>query len=269
MLNPTVPLVVPQGYTAIQRMCLLDCWISVLKIKDALSVTQALIRQRKGGYVCFANVHTLVTSQMHPRLREITNQAALVLADGKPLSVIARWRGVRKMGRVTGPDFFPLLLGSAPGLRHYFYGSTSEVLEDLCACLRAKFPEAHIAGAYSPPFRPLEPAERMDVIERINAAKPDVIWVGLGAPKQEYWMADHWQSLRPAVLLGVGGAFKMHAGHQLRAPAWVGALGVEWMYRLFQEPRRLWKRYLVTNTLFLYYLARECISGAKRCASQG
>lgn len=257
MSNETVRQAELQRSAAIRRVRLLDCWISALDIEQALTEVSALVRRGHGGYACFANVHTVVSAHTDPRLRDATNQAALVLADGKPLSVVARWRGVREMGQVAGPDILPRLVGTAPWLRHYFYGSTPAVLGDLCQRLHERFPGVQIVGSYSPPFRPLEPAERADIVQQINAIRPDIIWVGLGAPRQEYWMADHWQALKPAILLGVGAAFDIHAGHVPRAPEWMKRLSLEWVYRLLQEPRRLWKRYLVTNSLFLYCLTKD------------
>lgn len=210
-----------------------------------------------GGYVCFSNVHTVVTARSDQKLRDIINQSFMSAPDGRPLSMIARLRGLRDVGQVAGPDFLPYFLARSPGIRHYFFGSTPETLDRLASRLRQQFPEAIVAGSHSPPFRPLDARETQDTLSRIRDARPDVIWVGLGAPKQEYWMADHWQALRPAILLGVGAAFDIFAGNIPRAPWWMRALSLEWLYRLLREPRRLWKRYFVTNSLFLIYLLAD------------
>ena len=237
-----------------KRFRVLDCSIDAVEMGQGLDLVLQRISERTGGYVCFSNVHTVVTAINDRRLREITNHSFMSMPDGKPLSVVGRLKGVHNLGRGGGPDFMPLLLEKGAGLRHYFYGSTDEVLRALCAKVAAKYPDIEIAGAYSPPFRRLSQEEQAEILEQINATRPDVIWVGLGAPKQEYWMSEFFEQLKPAVLMGVGAAFDFHAGMLSRSPAWMRQAGLEWLYRLMQEPRRLWKRYLVTNSLFMFYL---------------
>jgi N-acetylglucosaminyldiphosphoundecaprenol N-acetyl-beta-D-mannosaminyltransferase len=182
------------------------------------------------------------------------------MPDGKPLSIVARLSNIKDMSQVAGPDFMLEMLDKHRALRHFFYGSTEETLRLLGERLRERFPGLNIAGTFSPPFRSLQPQETNQITATINQAKPDIIWVGLGAPKQEYWMADNWEQLRPAILMGVGAAFDFHAGTLARAPEWMRMASIEWLYRLLQEPRRLWKRYLVTNSLFLYYLIIYAVS---------
>jgi len=212
-----------------------------------------------GGYVCFSNVHTIVTARHDRKLRDITNNSFLSLPDGRPLSVVGRLTGVERVSRVAGPDFMLRLISKAQKMSHYFYGSTPQVIGGLVANLCARYPELHVVGAYSPPFRILSREEKIDIIQNIRAARPDFIWIGLGAPKQEYWMAEVFEELKPAILLGVGAAFDFHAGTIQRAPNWMRGCSLEWVHRLWQEPRRLWKRYLVTNSLFLYYLAVDLL----------
>lgn len=248
-----------KAVSVVERFPVLDCRINRTDLERATNDTCAHISTGAGGYVCFSNVHTVVSARRDELLRDITNQSFLSLPDGKPLSLVARWHGLTDVGRVAGPDFLPYLIGKTRGARHYFYGSTPETLARLTANLQHRFPDMNIAGSYSPPFRDLTPDETDQILEQINAARPDLIWVGLGAPKQEYWMARHWERLRPAILLGVGAAFEFHAGTVTRAPAWIQRLSIEWLYRLLQEPRRLWKRYLVTNSLFIYYLVSHAL----------
>ena len=247
-----------------RRFLVLDCRISQIDLNRATDETYDRIRSGNGGYICFSNVHTVVSARHDSLLRDITNHSFLSLPDGKPLSLIARWNGLMDVGRVAGPDFLPHLISKAQGVRHYFYGSTPDTLARLTANLRERFPDIIIAGSHSPPFRELTTEETDNIIGQINAAKPDLIWVGLGAPKQEYWMSRHYEQLRPAILLGIGAAFEFHAGMTPRAPAWMQRLSIEWLYRLLQEPRRLWKRYLVTNSLFIYYLARQTLLSTSR-----
>ena len=208
-----------------------------------------------GGYVCFVNTHVAVMAREDAGLREVINVSFLSLPDGKPVYLSGKIRGINRLSHVPGPDFFQQLLAleNSPRLRHYFYGGKPEVLDCLVANIKSRFPEADIVGCESPPFRALTDNEVTSAIERIRSVKPDLVWVGLGAPKQELWMASHWKALSPAVLLGVGAAFDFLAGAVKRAPVWMQNTGLEWIYRLGQEPGRLWKRYLYTNTMFLLY----------------
>lgn len=244
----------------IQRFRVIDCMISCAGFER---ITDSVLRQisdDKGGYVCFVNAHTTVTARKDKKLRDIINNSHISAADGKPLAVIGRLRKIHNVQHVPGPDYLPYLLSQSGGLRHYFFGSTEDTLTALVNNVQCRYPDAVIAGWFSPPFTLQTTSEEEHIIETINATKPDVIWVGLGAPKQEYWMSKNWEKLRPAILMGVGAAFDFHAGTKKRAPSWCQKLGIEWLYRLSQEPARLWQRYAVTNTLFLYYVGKESLS---------
>lgn len=243
------------------RFRVLNCMISCMNMRKATDAVLARVATGYGGYVCFANVHTVVMAHNDPRLRSITNGSFLSMPDGKPLAIIARLRGIGDVERVAGPDFLPQFVCAASKLRYFFYGSTQQTLEGLVARLRRDCPEINIVGSYSPPFREMTVTEINETIKLINDTKPDVVWVGLGAPKQEYWMAEYWEQLRPAIVLGVGAAFDFHAGKLARAPTSVQAVGMEWLHRLSQEPTRLWRRYLYTNTLFIYYLLHDALRG--------
>lgn len=241
------------------RFDILGCKISTANTLTAIEAVCNRIKSGEGGYVCFSNVHTVVTSRNDIYLRESTNSSFLSLPDGKPLSVYANLKGYTDVEQVAGPDFMPSFLKGTKGVRHYFYGSTTETLEKLVKNFSSLYPDAIICGAYSPPFRELTPIEIENNIADIKKSDADVVWIGLGAPKQEYWMAEHWEQLKPAVLMGVGAAFDFHAGIKPRAPEWMKKYSLEWFYRLCSEPGRLWKRYLVTNTKFILYLLHEII----------
>jgi N-acetylglucosaminyldiphosphoundecaprenol N-acetyl-beta-D-mannosaminyltransferase len=176
-----------------------------------------------------------------------------------PLVVAARWRGFPLRRRADGPGLLAEALSQAGvnGWRHYFYGGTPEVLEKLRAQIQARWPDAVLVGQDAPPFRPLTPEEEAAAIARIHAARPDVLWVGLGCPKQERWMLAHSGRLGVPVMLGVGQAFDILAGTKKRAPGWMCNAGLEWLYRLAHEPRRLWKRYLLYNPWFVCLLLKE------------
>ena len=208
-----------------------------------------------GGYVCFANTHVVVMAREDPRIREVINRSFMTLPDGKPVYLAGRLRGITSIEHIPGPDFFLEVLAfrREPRLRHYFYGGKPEILESLMENLKSRFPQAEIVGGESPPFRELTQEEITAVTERIRLLRPDIIWVGLGAPKQEFWMASHWEAFRPAVLLGVGAAFDFYSGAIKRAPVWMQKAGLEWLHRLLSEPGRLWKRYIYTNSMFLFY----------------
>jgi N-acetylglucosaminyldiphosphoundecaprenol N-acetyl-beta-D-mannosaminyltransferase len=196
-------------------------------------------------------------------IRSITNNSFLSLADGKPLYWVGRAKGASELGHVPGPDFFKEALARFPQHGHFFYGSRPEVLSRLLVAAKQLSIGLKVCGSISPPFRPLTEDERLEHYRMIRESGAAFVWVGLGAPRQERWMAQAWEHLRPSVLLGVGAAFDFQAGSVRRAPHQFSKMGLEWMYRLVQEPRRLWKRYLVTNSLFAWYLLVELLHHRK------
>jgi N-acetylglucosaminyldiphosphoundecaprenol N-acetyl-beta-D-mannosaminyltransferase len=204
-------------------------------------------------YVCVTGVHGVMESQRSAELRHIHNAAGMVTPDGMPLAWLLRLGGHADSDRVCGPELMPRLFVESQrrGDRHYLYGATQATLQRLQQELLAIAPKARIVGTYSPPFRPLTPAEDSRIVAEINAARPDIVWVGLSTPKQELWMAAHRTRLDAAVLIGVGAAFDIQAGAIARAPHFLRRTGFEWTYRLFKEPRRLWRRYLANNPRFL------------------
>ena len=206
----------------------------------------------------FCNVHMIVEAQDRPDLRELLDTADLVATDGMPLVWVQRASGLA-CERVCGPDVMLALLdrGRAWGARHYFYGGAEGVARELAQRMAGRYPGLEVVGIDSPPFRPLSPEEDDAAVERINAAAPDFVWVGLGSPRQELWLATHRDRLTAPVLLAVGAAFDFHAGRRPRAPRLMQRTGTEWVYRFRTEPRRLGRRYLVTNARFIVMLAGE------------
>lgn len=231
--------------------------IAAVNMQQTLDYIKENKSSLSGKYICVSNVHTTVMSYENPEYLKIQNHAELALPDGKPLSVVCRKRGYKNAERVTGPDLMGEIfaISKEHGYRHYFYGSTEETLKKLREKLEKKYPGINICGMYAPPFRPLSEVEDQKIMEMINASKPDFVWIGLGAPKQEQWMAEHKGKVK-GLMLGVGAGFDYYAENIKRAPGWMQRFSLEWLYRLLQEPKRLFKRYLVTNTKFLWLIAR-------------
>ncbi len=220
----------------------------------ALATIERWIATRDRQYVCVSGIHGVMESQRDEHLRAIHNAAGMVVPDGMPLVWLSRMHGFPEVERVYGPD---LLLACCErsrtaGYRHFFYGGAPGVPELLIERLRERFPGLLVAGGFSPPFRALTPEEDRDVVQRINTARPDIIWVGLSTPKQERWMAEYRHRLEAPVFIGVGAAFDFHAGLKRQAPRWMQRSGLEWVFRLLCEPRRLWRRYLRNNPLFVW-----------------
>lgn len=233
------------------RIAVTDMETTVRRIEEHLD-------DWRGEYICVANVHTTVTAHDDPSYRAVQNGAVIALPDGGPLSQYSRRKGFAQAARVTGPDLMKEMLreSAQKHYRHYFYGSTQETLDILREKITRNYPGAVIAGMVSPPFRPLTEEEDAAAVAAINEARPDFVWVGLGAPKQERWMAAH-QGRVHALMLGVGAAFDYEAGNIRRAPRWMQRCNLEWLYRLLQDPKRLFKRYFVTNTKFLWWTWRH------------
>jgi N-acetylglucosaminyldiphosphoundecaprenol N-acetyl-beta-D-mannosaminyltransferase len=209
--------------------------------------------------VCIVNVHTLVTAHRDPGLKRVMHSAALNTMDGQPLRWYANLvRKARLSDRVCGPELMLRCLdkGRQQGWKHYLLGGKKEVLQTLEDRIKKEFPGTDIVGAESPPFRPLTESEDRELVERINVSGADFLWVGLGAPKQEFWISDHLERLKTPINIGVGAAFDFHAGEIDRAPAWMQRLGLEWVHRIVHDPR-LWSRYLSTNPPFLWMLVRD------------
>jgi len=228
--------------------------ISVTNMEKTVNKIKDNLEEWRGKYICVSNVHTTVTASENDDYKDIQNKAVIALPDGGPLSKFSREQGYEGAARVTGPDLMQrILIESAEnGWRHFFYGSTEETLTKLEKTLEEKYPGAFVCGMISPPFRPLTVDEDAEMVRRINEANPDFIWVGLGAPKQEVWMAAH-EGKVGGLMVGVGAAFDYESGNIKRAPKWMQDRNLEWLFRLMQDPRRLFKRYLTTNTKYIMW----------------
>ncbi|MCQ8182797.1 WecB/TagA/CpsF family glycosyltransferase [Methylomonas sp. SURF-1] len=247
-----------QGLTPPKTVAVLGIKFPILTYDSALQLFQSWIAGGAAHQVCIANVHTTVASLTDHELRNISN-AALTTMDGLPLVWYANLvHRANIRSRVCGPDLMLKCLdhGQARGWRHFFLGGKDEVLADLVKNVCSRFPEADIVGWHSPPFRPLSEEEDKQLVDLINDAKPDFLWVGLGAPKQEKWIASHLDRVNVPVQLGVGAAFDFHSGHIKRAPLWMQKSGLEWVYRMAKD-RRLIKRYFSTNPVFLWHFAKD------------
>jgi N-acetylglucosaminyldiphosphoundecaprenol N-acetyl-beta-D-mannosaminyltransferase len=213
----------------------------------------------EGGYSCFVNAHVSVMTRQNKLVRHAVADATFAFPDGMPVYLVGKYlRGLR-IEKISGPDLLGAMFADEQGrqLKHYFYGGKPEVLEKLLLVLRDKYPACNIVGAVSPPFRALSQEEHAAGLTAIRDSGADIVWVGLGAPKQELWMQQNSAALPGSMLMGVGAAFDFHADVVQRAPEWAQRFGLEWLHRLLQEPGRLWRRYLVTNSLFIYYTALD------------
>jgi N-acetylglucosaminyldiphosphoundecaprenol N-acetyl-beta-D-mannosaminyltransferase len=226
------------------------------RVSDITSATQAVIdrvQEGRGGYACLAGVHGIITAQHRPELKRALQQAWANFPDGEPVAWMMRRLGAGTTRRVAGPDLMPSVIdaGQKLGIRHFLFGSTPEVLANLEQRLQQRFPEAKIVGTLSPPFRPLSDAEEAAIVDQILASDAQIVWVGLGLPKQDEWMCRNTARLEPCLAMGVGAAFDFLSGAKRRAPLWMRRHGLEWMHRMGSEPRRLGGRYLSTNSEFV------------------
>ena len=228
--------------------------IAAINMNWLLNFTDKYLKDLSGDYMCVSNVHTTVMAIEKRDYCIVQNGGIMAIPDGGPLSTLGRKRGFIKMERTTGPSYMEEIfkISAKKGYRHYFYGSTKETLDKLQQKLIEDYPGIEIVGMYSPPFRPLTKEEDRIIIQRINEIKPDFVWVGLGAPKQEEWMASH-QGKVEGFMVGVGAGFDYFAGNISRAPKWMQRLNLEWVYRLMQDPKRLFSRYWNCNTKFIWY----------------
>jgi N-acetylglucosaminyldiphosphoundecaprenol N-acetyl-beta-D-mannosaminyltransferase len=234
--------------------------VAAVALAEAADELERWIRTGTRSYACLANVHVIETARRSPEVAESLRRAGLVLADGAPVAWFARRVLGRHAARVTGSDIFEELCRRSAGTyRHYFFGSTPETLAGLEAAVRERFPGVVVCGSHAPPFRPLSYGEQEAVVRTINEARPDIVWIGLGAPKQELWMAWARELLDAPVLAGIGAVFDFASGRKARAPRLVQRLGLEWLHRLASEPRRLARRYLVTNSSFVLGATRSLL----------
>jgi len=243
-----------------RKQSVLGVEISATNYREVMWLCREWIARRqpaqntlRAHYIVLLTVHSVMTAVREPLYRAVLNGADLAAPDGMPLAWALRSFGVRGQPRVYGPDLMLAICGQSARLGHrvFLYGGREEVLPLLCARLTGRFPALRIAGSYSPPFRPLTSEEDRQCMNTIRSSEADIVFVGIGAPKQERWMAAHAEKLPGVVMFGVGAAFDFHAGRVKQAPLWVQRSGLEWLFRIYAEPRRLWKRYILANPAFL------------------
>jgi N-acetylglucosaminyldiphosphoundecaprenol N-acetyl-beta-D-mannosaminyltransferase len=252
----TVPDVASPAFA---RVDVLGVGISAIDPTDALGEVTRWIDGGLKHYVCVTGVHGVMESQRDPELLRIHNESGLTTPDGMPMVWAARIAGAKNTQRVYGPDLMLAVCERAAqrGWGCFLYGATEEVLEQLRSNLSDRYPGLPIVGTHSPPFRALTPEEDEAVVRQINESGAQIVWVGLSTPKQERWMASHIGRLNASALFGVGAAFDMHAGNLRQAPRWMQRSGLEWLFRLASEPRRLWRRYAVNNPRFVLAISRR------------
>jgi N-acetylglucosaminyldiphosphoundecaprenol N-acetyl-beta-D-mannosaminyltransferase len=233
--------------TTADRVDVLGIHVSVTNLDDTIATFGRWIDTDDRQLVCVSDMNALLHARADERLTEVYNTSGLTVPDGMPLVWAGQKAGFERMDRVAGPDLLERVMAVAAerGWTQYFYGGAEGVAEELQAVFQQRHPALKVVGAECPPYRPLTDAEDAETVARMNEARPDIIWVGLGAPKQERWMADHRDRLNATILVGVGAAFDFHTGRLDRAPLWMQRSGLEWSYRLYKEPKRLWRRYLI------------------------
>jgi N-acetylglucosaminyldiphosphoundecaprenol N-acetyl-beta-D-mannosaminyltransferase len=244
-----------------ERLDLLGVRVSAVSIPLAVATIDGWIASKTKTYVCVAPVSTLVDCQKNADYKSVVNQAGMVTPDGMPVVWLGKASGSRVIDRTYGPDLMQAVTdaGQGKGRRHFWFGGSPKTLELLEKKFRERYPAMTLAGKYSPPMKPYAEKESDDIVRMINEARPDILWVGLGSPKQDFWMSLNRPLLDVPVIIGVGAAFDFLSGQKPQAPRWMQRSGLEWLFRLASEPRRLWRRYLIGNAEFLYYLGRERI----------
>jgi len=259
-----VTMSLPEFYVAGAR-------IHAIRVADAVSTIADWVSSGRRDYIVLTGAHGVVEMQTDPTLLEINNRAGLSTPDGMPVVWLGRLKGQRNIEKVYAPDIMAetFRLGRAAGYRHFLYGGQPGVCEQLRDRLRERYPGLDIVGTYCPPFRPLEPHEREEVSRLINDANPQIVWVGLGCPKQDYWMHEFRPRLRAPVLIGVGAGFDFLSGRMPLAPRWIQHSGFEWLFRTVSDPARLGRRYARVVPLFVYYVLRDSLRAGRRARGAG
>ncbi len=237
--------------------------VDMVQIPDVIKIMEGWIEKKEyGNYVAVANANDVVIGKKMPQVRVAMNGSSLTVPDGISIVLASRFYGFKLKRRVYGAELMLEFLrrAQAEGYTNFFYGSTTETLNRLREKLISNFPRLNIKGVYSPPFRELSEDEDRVIIEMINELSPDIVWVGLGCPKQQLWMYENKDKLKVPVMVGVGAAFDFLAGTKPQAPRWIRDNGFEWLFRLLTEPKRLWKRYLINGSLFVFCAVKELIA---------
>jgi N-acetylglucosaminyldiphosphoundecaprenol N-acetyl-beta-D-mannosaminyltransferase len=233
--------------------------VSAVNMGLAISFTQHWIDAGRSGYVCVTGVHGVMEAQTDPEFLNILNHAAINLPDGMPMTWVGRLQGFHQMDRVFGPDFMAAIcrLSVERGYRNFFYGGQPGIAELLSETLSNRFPGLQVVGTFTPPFRPLTPQEEEEVVAQIIQCRPHIVWVGLSTPKQERFMAQFAGRLNVPLMVGVGAAFDFHTGQIRDCSSWIKRAGLQWLHRLIQDPKRLWKRYLINNPAFIWRIVLQ------------
>jgi N-acetylglucosaminyldiphosphoundecaprenol N-acetyl-beta-D-mannosaminyltransferase len=247
--------------TPCDRVNILGVGISAIDLSRALEEVQLAILRKKRGYITFTSMHGIMEAQNDPQLRRTYNSAFLCLPDGMSVVWPAKWLGVKKLDRDYGPDFMRDFCEASVrhGIRHFFYGGFDGLAEELRTILSARFPGLRVVGTYEPPFRPLTLEEEAALQNQIALAKPDMMWIGIGTPKQDRFMAAHLDKLDVTVMAGVGAAFNFFTLRVKQAPEWMQRWGLQWFYRLCQEPRRLWRRFIILNAKYVFLVLLQML----------
>ncbi len=243
------------------RIQILDIFVDPVTLRSATDHIREWIQKKQKVYICVAPVATVVSALDDLNYRRVVNKADMVTPDGMPVVWVARMRGAKDIERVYGPDLMRFIFRdkSFNQVKHYFLGATEGTLSLLKEKLIGQYPDIRIVGTYAPPFRACAERESQKVIDAINQIQPDILWVGMGSPKQDFWMDIHRGLLNASVIIGVGAAFDFLAGIKPQAPRWMQCSGLEWLFRLWCEPRRLWRRYLVGNTRFCWEMVKAMV----------
>ena len=249
----------PERFHERPRVNVLGVGVDATDVPTAVARIFEALRGAGGAYVCVTGVHGVMEAQRDPELREIINSSLLTTPDGMPMVWLGRLAGFKNMTRVYGPDLMLDICRAsvAAGSTHYLYGGNDGVAQELAERLRERFPGIRIVGTFTPPFRTLNADEEDRLFTELHSLKPDFFWVGLSTPKQERFMARYRGRIAAKVMLGVGAAFDMHSGRTKQAPSWMQRAGLEWFFRLVQEPRRLFKRYAVNNPVFVWKVLQQ------------
>jgi N-acetylglucosaminyldiphosphoundecaprenol N-acetyl-beta-D-mannosaminyltransferase len=239
--------------TVPSRANVLGVGVHALNLNSTLDLMESAIVSATKGYVCLTNVHCIIEARKNPNYRSVLNNSFLTVPDGRPTVWVGHTQGLKAMDQVTGPELMLKFceISCRKGYSNFFYGGRPGVAEQLKASFTSRFPGLNVVGTYCPPFRPLNTEEQSDLRKLFARLKPDITWVGLGGPKQDLFMAEQLEKLDTTVMVGVGAVFDVYTGRIKDPPQWMKRAGLAWLHRLGQEPRRLWKRYLITNTRFL------------------
>lgn len=243
------------------RVDILGVHVSAINMDQAVAMIADWINRRAQNYVCVTPLHGIIECQQEPELKPIFNGSGLTTPDGMGIVLLLKLYGMKHVGRVYGPDLMLAVCEKSleTGWRHYFYGGQPGVADQLAANLSRRFPGLQVLGCESPPFRPMTPAEDQAAIARINQLNPDIVWLGISTPRQDRWMAEHMGKINAPVMVGVGAAFDFHSGAKKQAPLFFQRFGMEWLFRLATEPRRLWPRYAP----YPYYMALALLQWIK------